>query len=90
MNAGRAEIPLHYSYNDSAVILRESGVLFCRDREGKHSLITKTDAKNEYFLKDPDFDVREPPLKCIAKKNPHNVNWGTMKLYLKCQVICSE
>ena len=59
---------------------------FYRDRDGKHSLVTKTDAKNDYFLKDEDFDAREPALKCIVKKNPHNVNWGSMKLYLRCQV----
>lgn len=58
----------------------------CRDNEVKHSLITKTDAKNEYLLKDCDFDKREPPLKCIIRKNPHNVKWGEMKLYLLLQV----
>ncbi|XP_055330334.1 DNA repair protein complementing XP-A cells homolog isoform X2 [Paramacrobiotus metropolitanus] len=58
----------------------------CRDRDGKHSLVTKTDAKNEYLLKDEDFDKREPHLKCITKKNPHNANWGNMKLFLRCQV----
>lgn len=54
----------------------------CRDPEEKHSLITRTEAKNEYLLKDCDFDKREPPLKCIVRKNPHNVRWGEMKLYL--------
>ncbi|CAK9805930.1 DNA repair protein complementing XP-A cells homolog [Anthophora quadrimaculata] len=58
----------------------------CRDPEDKHSLITKTEAKQEYLLKDCDFDKREPPLKCITKKNPHNANWGEMKLYLHLQV----
>ena len=31
----------------------------CKDTEkdGKHELITKTDAKNEFLLKDIDFDV---------------------------------
>lgn len=54
----------------------------CRDPEEKHSLITRTEAKNEYLLKDCDFDKREPPLKCIVRKNPHNIRWGEMKLYL--------
>lgn len=58
----------------------------CRDCDDKHSLITRTEAKNEYLLKDCDFDKREPPLKCIIRKNPHNVRWGEMKLYLHLQV----
>ncbi|XP_031847127.1 DNA repair protein complementing XP-A cells homolog Xpac [Nomia melanderi] len=58
----------------------------CRDSQGKHSLITKTEAKQEYLLKDCDFDKREPPLKFITRKNPHNTNWGEMKLYLHLQV----
>lgn len=58
----------------------------CRDTEDKHSLITRTEAKNEYLMKDCDFDKREPPLKCIIRKNPHNVRWGEMKLYLHLQV----
>lgn len=51
-----------------------------------HKLITKTDAIKEYLLKDCDLEKREPPLKFIRKKNPHNVNWGEMKLYLQPQV----
>lgn len=58
----------------------------CRDPDDKHSLITRTEAKNEYLLKDCDFDKREPPLKCIIRKNPHNVRWGEMKLYLHLQI----
>ncbi|XP_012526908.1 DNA repair protein complementing XP-A cells homolog [Monomorium pharaonis] len=58
----------------------------CRDKEGKHSLITKTEAKQEYLLKDCDLDRREPPLKFIVRKNPHNANWGEMKLYLHLQI----
>lgn len=58
----------------------------CRDSSGKHSLITKTEAKQEYLLKDCDLDKREPPLKCITRKNPHNSNWGEMKLYLHLQI----
>lgn len=49
-------------------------------------MITKTEAKQEYLLKDCDLDKREPPLKYINKKNPHNVNRGEMKLYLHLQV----
>ncbi|KAM8792604.1 DNA repair protein complementing XP-A cells [Eudromia elegans] len=59
----------------------------CRDAEDKHKLITRTEAKEEYLLKDCDLDKREPVLKYILKKNPHNSRWGDMKLYLKLQVI---
>ncbi|KAM4809344.1 DNA repair protein complementing XP-A cells [Rhinophrynus dorsalis] len=59
----------------------------CRDTEEKHKLITRTEAKNEYLLKDCDLDKREPVLKYILKKNPHNTHWGDMKLYLKLQVV---
>jgi len=48
-------------------------------------LITRTDAKAEFLLKDCDFDSREPPLKFILKKNPHNNRFSEMKLYLKSQ-----
>jgi len=37
-------------------------------------------------LKDCDFDRREPVLKYIVRKNPHNANWGEMKLYLHLQI----
>lgn len=58
----------------------------CRDPDDKHSLVTRTDAKTEYLLKDCDLDKREPILKFITRKNPHNVRWGEMKLYLHIQV----
>ncbi|KAG8181851.1 hypothetical protein JTE90_003998 [Oedothorax gibbosus] len=57
----------------------------CRDNDGAHMLISKTDAKKEYLLKDCDFDKREPPLRFILRKNPHNKH-GNMKLYLRLQV----
>ncbi|NXQ06481.1 XPA protein, partial [Vidua macroura] len=59
----------------------------CRDVEDKHKLITRTEAKEDYLLKDCDLDKREPVLRFIVKKNPHNSRWGEMKLYLKLQVI---
>lgn len=58
----------------------------CRDVDGEHALITRTEAKAEYLLKDCDFDKRDPPLRYISRKNPHNVRWGEMKLYLHLQV----
>lgn len=51
-----------------------------------HKLITKTEALNTYLLKDCDLMMREPPLKHITRKNPHNNRWGDMKLYLQIQV----
>ena len=56
------------------------------EKDGKHELITKTDAKNEFLLKDTDFVRPEPALKFIARKNPHKESWGEMKLYLRVQV----
>ena len=53
------------------------------EKDGKHELITKTDAKNEFLLKDTDFVRPEPALKFIARKNPHKESWGEMKLYLR-------
>uniref|UniRef100_A0A3Q3EV44 Xeroderma pigmentosum, complementation group A n=1 Tax=Labrus bergylta TaxID=56723 RepID=A0A3Q3EV44_9LABR len=58
----------------------------CRDNEEKHKLVSRTEAKAHYLLKDCDLDKREPPLRFILKKNPHNPRWGDMKLYLKVQV----
>ncbi|KAJ8247418.1 hypothetical protein GJAV_G00246160 [Gymnothorax javanicus] len=58
----------------------------CRDNEEKHKLISRTEAKKEYLLKDCDLDKREPTLRFILRKNPHNPRWGDMKLYLKLQV----
>nr|XP_054754316.1 DNA repair protein complementing XP-A cells-like [Lytechinus pictus] len=58
----------------------------CRDNDEKHALITKTDARNEFLLKDADFEKRDPPLKFITRKNPHHVRWGEMKLFLRLHV----
>lgn len=60
---------------------------FTRDTKDKHSLITRTDAKTNYILKDCDLDRREPPLRFIAKKNPNQkFSRNDMKLYLQIQV----
>ena len=59
---------------------------FRDDHEDKYNLITRTDAKTKYLLKDADLDKREPSLKFILRKNPHNPRWGDMKLYLESQV----
>lgn len=60
--------------------------IFFRDEKGDHKLISRTDAKNQYLLKDCDLDLRKPVLRFISKKNPHNPRYGDMKLYLKAQV----
>ena len=54
----------------------------CKDLKDKHQLITRTEANNEYLLKDCDLDKRDPPLRFLAKKNPHQFARGDMKLYL--------
>lgn len=58
----------------------------CKNNNTKYSLITKTDAKFEFLLKDCDLDKRTPVLKFIKKKNPHNPRWGDMKLFLRIQI----
>jgi DNA-repair protein complementing XP-A cells len=59
----------------------------CDDEQAiRYSLITRTLAKDKYLLTDYDLDKREPILKCIEKKNPHNQRWGIMRLYLRCQI----
>ena len=72
----------------SELILAFSVSFLFRDNEEKHKLISRTEAKQRYLLKDCDMDKREPPLRFILKKNPHNPRWGDMKLYLKLQVLC--
>jgi len=58
----------------------------CKEMNSKHKLITKTDAKTKYQLKDCDFDKRDPPLSYVVRKNPRHEKWGEMKLYLESQV----
>ena len=59
----------------------------CREKDkDQFKLISKTDAKNEFVLKDCDLDAREPPLKYATAPNPHNLKGGFMKLYLQGQV----
>ena len=51
-----------------------------------HDLIPRTEAKKEYLLNDVDLDKRDPPLKCILKKNPHERARSDMRLYLRLQI----
>lgn len=57
----------------------------CKNEENSQ-LITKTTAREEFLLKDCDFDRREPILRFISRKNPHKSTWAEMKLYLRSQV----
>ncbi|KAJ8736728.1 hypothetical protein PYW08_007384 [Mythimna loreyi] len=58
----------------------------CRDDDGAHALITRTEAKSEFLLKDCDLDLRPPPLRCVRRRNPHGSRLGDMRLYLRAQV----
>ncbi|XP_041975088.1 DNA repair protein complementing XP-A cells homolog isoform X2 [Aricia agestis] len=58
----------------------------CRDSEGAHSLVTRTEAKTEFLLKDCDLDSRPPPLRCVRRRNPHRARFAEMRLYLRAQV----
>ncbi|XP_062620427.1 DNA repair protein complementing XP-A cells homolog [Saccostrea cucullata] len=58
----------------------------CKEDTEKHPLVTKTEAKDRYLLKDSDLEIRDPPLKFIIRKNPRNPRWGDMKLYYEPQV----
>lgn len=62
------------------------GFFFDREDTEKHALVTKSEVKDTYLLKDADLEVREPPLKFIIRKNPRNPRWGDMKLYYGPQV----
>lgn len=58
----------------------------CRDEAGEHALLTRTEAKTEFLLKDCDLDSRPPPLRCVRRRNPHSARFGDMRLYLLSQV----
>lgn len=51
----------------------------------KYSLLTKTEAKDDYLLTDPELKD-EDLLPHIEKPNPHHSTWTDMKLYLRFQV----
>ena len=58
----------------------------CKDKlPEKYSLLTKTEAKNDYLLTDPE--LRDPELlPRMEKPNPYKKNWMPMMLFLRCQV----
>jgi DNA-repair protein complementing XP-A cells len=51
----------------------------------KYSLLTKTEAKEDYLLTDPELKDEEL-LPHLEKPNPHKSNWHNMMLFLRCQV----
>lgn len=58
----------------------------CRDDADAHALVTRTEAKTLYLLKDCDLDARSPPLRCVRRRNPHGSRLGDMRLYLRPQI----
>lgn len=57
----------------------------CKDTDGLYTIITKTQARNEFLLTDEEL-ADSALLPSISRKNPHNPRWADMKLYLKKQV----
>ncbi|KAL2369107.1 hypothetical protein RJ035_007505 [Blastomyces gilchristii] len=51
----------------------------------KYSLLTKTEAKEDYLLTDPELKDEEL-LPHLEKPNPHKATWNNMMLYLRFQV----
>ncbi|KAH0841481.1 DNA repair protein rad14 [Fonsecaea pedrosoi] len=51
----------------------------------KYSLLTKTEAKEDYLLTDPELKD-ESLLPHLERPNPHKSTWHNMFLYLRCQV----
>ncbi|XP_073958436.1 uncharacterized protein [Choristoneura fumiferana] len=58
----------------------------CRDDAEAHALVTRTEAKEQYLLKDCDLDKRSPALRCVRRRNPHRAHYSDMRLYLRAQV----
>lgn len=51
----------------------------------KYSLLTKTEAKEDYLLTDPELRDAEL-LPHLERPNPHKAGWNNMMLYLRYQV----
>ncbi|KAF2095205.1 DNA repair protein [Rhizodiscina lignyota] len=58
----------------------------CKDKfPEKYSLLTKTEAREDYLLTDPE--LKDPELlPWLEKPNPHKATWNNMQLYLRYQV----
>ncbi|KAF1983369.1 DNA repair protein [Aulographum hederae CBS 113979] len=58
----------------------------CKEKlPDKYSLLTKTEAREDYLLTDPELKDEEL-LPHLKKPNPHKSTWNDMQLYLRCQV----
>ncbi|KAJ5343209.1 uncharacterized protein N7506_003033 [Penicillium brevicompactum] len=58
----------------------------CKDKfPEKYSLLTKTEAKEDYLLTDPELRD-EDLLPRLEKPNPHKSTWNSMMLYLRYQI----
>lgn len=60
----------------------------CRRPDGAHALLTRTEAKSEFLLKDCDLDARPPPLRALVRRNPHAARGAAadMRLYVRACV----
>ncbi|KAI5787268.1 XPA protein C-terminus-domain-containing protein [Geopyxis carbonaria] len=56
-----------------------------KDFPDKYSLLTKTDAREDYLLTDPELRDEEI-LPHMEQPNPHKSTWSNMMLYLRYQV----
>ncbi len=58
----------------------------CKEKfPDKYSLLTKTEAKDDYLLTDPELKDAEL-LPHLSKPNPHKSHWHDMMLFLRYQV----
>ncbi|KAH8147220.1 uncharacterized protein LAJ45_08698 [Morchella importuna] len=58
----------------------------CKDaKPEKYSLLTKTEAREDYLLTDPELRDEEL-LPHLERPNPHRSTWNNMMLYLRYQV----
>ena len=58
----------------------------CKEKyPDKYSLLTKTEAREDYLLTDPELKDAEL-LPHLERPNPHKSTWNNMMLYLRCQV----
>ncbi|KAF2106789.1 XPA protein C-terminus-domain-containing protein [Lophiotrema nucula] len=58
----------------------------CKDEvPDKYSLLTKTEAREDYLLTDPELKDEEL-LPHLERPNPHKTNWNNMQLFLRLQV----
>jgi DNA-repair protein complementing XP-A cells len=58
----------------------------CKEKfSEKYSLLTKTEAKEDYLLTEPELKD-EKLLPHLERPNPHKSSWHNMFLYLRCQV----